>query len=85
VNLEGNRPDRPTAILCYGGNRPARPLAFDLDAVARFRMFLRLSATEAGRAQLRTDPAWAGYMRLDTLSRFLDHQAAQEGGEASGG
>lgn len=68
------RPDRPTVILCYRGNRPARPLAFELDAVDRFRAFLRLSATTDGRALLRSDPQWAGYLRLDTLDRYLTHQ-----------
>jgi hypothetical protein len=76
------RPDRPTAILCYGGNRPPRPLAFDLDAIDRFRAFLRLSATTDGRALLRSDPQWAGYLRLDTLSRYVD---AREQGEPAGG
>jgi hypothetical protein len=74
-NPKGNRTDQPTAILCYGGGR-AQPLAFDLDAVARFRAFLRLAATPDGREILRSDPEWAGYMRLDTLARFVDHQEA---------
>jgi hypothetical protein len=79
-STQSNRPDRPTAILCWrGGRPPASVLAFDLDAMDRFRAFLRLSATPDGRALLRSDPEWAGYLRLDTLSRFLDHQDSQEG------
>jgi hypothetical protein len=76
-----DRPDRPTAILCYGGNRPARPLAFDLDTVARFRRFLRLAATPTGRAELRSEPEWASYLDLDTLSRYVE---SREGGPAGG-
>jgi hypothetical protein len=76
VEPQGNRPDRPAAILCGRG----RLTAFDLDTVARFRQFLRLAATPEGRATLRSDPAWAGYVRLDTLDRYLTHQEETAGG-----
>lgn len=84
-STQSSRPNQPDAILCWRGQRPpAGGLAFDLDAVDRFRAFLRLTTTPQGRATLRSDPTWAGYLRLDTLARFLDHQEQQEEGQTGG-